>query len=1052
MKQQNTFFLFALLSALFGGMLISTPLTAQIVVMKNRGLEMALKNGQIIEKHLYTVEDGLAANDPFCSVKDSDGFIWIATRNGLNRFDGKNFQLFNTQQGGLAYNRVVWVYKDENKHLFLQYDTKKTTYNFCELFDLTTHKIIPIKTAYPHLPFSPDSIRNIEDEANKLYFHVAPAQIWELNGNTFTLKVDVAQHTKYIPQKHISSDYLLTKGDNLLINYFDAKMPLIFVTGDKVHLIPKKYVSPNMSEFEYFMDANKNPIVNTVRKNGKAITLRLNFQGDTLPAAAYPFVLPKENYTYFRDNLAFLEDPNFIMEETRGIKRYVCQHGGNRFSYIENGTIPASFPPRIPLYQLFYYCFQDNLNNLWLSASYGFIKISTHKSKFEHYFTNPVGDTKIESQARNIYADLKGNVYANIWENVSKADSHKQIKSKDLGSILYALVARGDSLYATVEDSLYVMNKTLNKPPRRSWLGMGYVWAIHFVSEEEIIMGTDLIQLYNLKTKEKRTVSNPNFPKTRDIYRFFKDKENALWAVSQNGLYLIKNEKVIDYYGFSAKDTTHKLPCREILDAYLDDKGIFWIATHSEGLYRWDKQKHSFQQFTTANGFPSNILVRIERDDYGFLWISTENGLCRFNRETFFINTYTTNDGLSHNEFNRISSFRAEDGKLYFGGLNGVNGLNPKDFLAENVHFNVPLQVTNFAQFEGESGKIIDKTFAFLQQKSITLYPNDRFCELTVQLLNYEEGENHYAYKVEGVDKDWNYIRGNTLRLSGLPYGKFQLRVKAQNHWGVWNEKVLIFPLEVIAPFYLRTWFLILSFLLLISGIFTLIRWRTYNLKQEKRALEEAVVQRTEELQSTIEERDLLLKELHHRIKNNFSLILSLIYYQSAISDETQTTDNLNALHQRITSISTAHDLILNTYDSEFSEDSLYIDDYFYNLAQAILGLDKREVQLVFEVQKCMLNTDTSVPLGILLNELLSNSLKYAKPEGEVLMITIKLSVKEDMIDFQFSDNGTFFSEEKRSNSFGTTIIKSMARQLKGKMQRDGANYQFHLRIKNQKS
>lgn len=282
-----------------------------------------------------------------------------------------------------------------------------------------------------------------------------------------------------------------------------------------------------------------------------------------------------------------------------------------------------------------------------------------------------------------------------------------------------------------------------------------------------------------------------------------------------------------------------------------------------------------------------------------------------------------------------------------------------------------------------------------------------------------------------------------------MPYGNFKLRIKAQNHWGVWNENELVYPLKVIAPFYLRTWFLVLSFFFVIAGILSYIRWQTFKLNQEKAVLEETVAQRTEDLRGAVEERDILLKELHHRIKNNFFLILSLIYSQSAKSDEAETTENLNALHQRITSISTAHDLILNTYDKEFSEDSLYIDDYLYSLSQALIGLDKREIQLTFEVEKYMLNTDTSIPLGILLNELLSNSLKYAQPAGEVLMITIKLSVENNRIDFQFSDNGTIFKEEKRSNSLGTTIIKSMVKQLKGKVEREAAHYHFYLYIKN---
>jgi hypothetical protein len=218
------------------------------MVMKTRGVEITLRDGYIIQKHLYTIEDGLASSEVLGGLQDSDGFIWLATRNGLNRFDGKQFKLFNTQTGKLAHNYIASIAQDENKHLFLRYGLldNTTVYNTIEVFDLETQTIIPIKKAYPNLPFSPDSIRNIQNEGDKVYFIVAPFQIWELAGKTFTLRIDVSKHIdKQKIKKHnfLRSSDVLYKGSKIIINMRDKEIPVIFTTSNEVYLLPKKYPS-----------------------------------------------------------------------------------------------------------------------------------------------------------------------------------------------------------------------------------------------------------------------------------------------------------------------------------------------------------------------------------------------------------------------------------------------------------------------------------------------------------------------------------------------------------------------------------------------------------------------------------------------------------------------------------------------------------------------------------------------------------------------------------------------------------------------------------------
>ena len=254
-------------------------------------------------------------------------------------------------------------------------------------------------------------------------------------------------------------------------------------------------------------------------------------------------------------------------------------------------------------------------------------------------------------------------------------------------------------------------------------------------------------------------------PGAKFVYRFLKDGAGAIWAVAENGLYkIIEVDKASKRQWSIINDPSPTIAHLSLLDAYADTEDIFWLATNGEGLYRWDRKANTFQQFNITSGFPSDVLYRIEPDEYNNLWISSDYGLIRFNKKTLAANTYSTANGITNNEFNRTSSFKAKDGQLFFGGLDGIIGFNPKELAADTRWFDVPLRVIAFNQFIGSQNKLVNETTELLNSAQITLAPTDRFFTLEFQLLDFAKDEvHHYAYKIEGVDKEWIYSNENAI-------------------------------------------------------------------------------------------------------------------------------------------------------------------------------------------------------------------------------------------------------------------------------------------------
>lgn len=229
---------------------------------------------------------------------------------------------------------------------------------------------------------------------------------------------------------------------------------------------------------------------------------------------------------------------------------------------------------------------------------------------------------------------------------------------------------------------------------------------------------------------------------------------------------------------------------------YEDARGIIWIGTNQGGLHRLDPNTGQITYFTTQDGLPSNHVASLTGDDRGNLWLGTNNGLCRFSPRTRACRNYNVSDGLPDNDFTTGTALR-RDGKLWFGTMNGIVSFNP-DSLRDNT-IPPPVYVSGFT--------VLGKPRP-LTTEPVELSHRENLLTFEFVALNYNSpGKNQYAYQLVGVDNDWVY--SGTRRFAAyteLVPGQYDFRVKAANNDGIWNEKGTTLRVVIRPPWWRTGW------------------------------------------------------------------------------------------------------------------------------------------------------------------------------------------------------------------------------------------------------
>ena len=845
-----------------------------------------------LQSEFFGIEEGLSHRNVQCIHQDRQGIIWLGTKYGLNRFDGYNFEWFTQEKNQLQSNEINHILEDQEGLMWLIETGGSNIYYIksISVFDPENHTVQSFEEKFGStLPFQLSSVLSFaQNEEGQFVFITKQNQLitYTESWNNYTINLGKFKKLHKIYWSPAEQFWVTLEEEAGLqkLLTFDSQAKLLnelkYDNSYYLHI----YGLQKDGSGKYFSAYNNIP------QNRKQVKF---FQIDSLGISS---IDTNTVYNHFSSELYDFGPLGSMLESSF----YFWVIGDQkRFNVIEKESRKtiAILNNQSPNFETTNHLFADKNNSVWIATQFGLYHFNSKKTPFKKYLSNQKEKGNNDLFAcRQITKDHENNLWIRVetpqevWKiNLEKNTSNNvSTKYSDLPAVPrisntnYAIfqISNQDILYSGSRKFFRVNPHTHEYQLLDSGLSARGIWnfyedktgKIWFHDQPHNELGylekDTIIRLTERLTETERPY----------LYQFFETQDsNIILLVTSNGIFTfdIKSQKIGNRY-WSKGNGKYFFPFDNIFHIQPDKDGTLWFATGSTGLIHVNFSKDSFtilQQYTRADGLPDNTIYAVYNDSEDNLWMSSDYGIIKFNKRLQRFTGYTEKDGISHNEFNRVSHYQDEGGNIYFGGLNGITAFDPKDFIQDTISNHAKIVITNFEQFDKERNQLVNKLSEIRKQKTITIQPDDRFFRLEFTLLTYEETSKiQYAYQIEGVDQDWNYQKENTIRISTLPYGQYDLRIKGQAANGQWSKHELIIKIKVLKPFYLQTWFLLVSILGFIAGAITFFFWRVSRLKKRQKELEQTVAERTKEIiedKKIIEQQSEDLKSLE-KLKSRF--------------------------------------------------------------------------------------------------------------------------------------------------------------------------------------
>jgi signal transduction histidine kinase/ligand-binding sensor domain-containing protein/DNA-binding response OmpR family regulator len=985
-----------------------------------------------------TTKDGLLSNSVNAILKDHYGLMWFATDDGLNRFDGTNFTVYRYQRGdstSLRANEVLALHEDRSGNLWIG-----TSGGGLSLYNRKKDAFInyPINGNVPGLTRN-DVIRSIcSDHQGKIWI----AQFEGL------YKLDPATHSisKYILRDAGGREVKTT----LSFVFHDSKQRLWVATDNGLFLYNIK-----TNTFRHYAHAPTNSFslcddkVRAVAedKRGNIWVGTVSGLCKLLPDGSGfvngPPITDSEIHCIASDddNLLWIGTSNGLTVyngQTDTFRSYKTEMG-NMLSLTSN-WIRCAYIDRQGIYWLGTYRgginkYDKNINLFNLVLNNVFQKNNTGNRIVSAMVENKNGKVLMGTDGSGLYE------YDPKKEKVYPVGIPlKEIASTSL-SVLALYRTRSNKLYlGTFTHGVFILDQETGKSTHlvqgqgKNDLTNGDIFCMQEDSKGNIWIGTNGggINVVNNERVIAKYSPHPSgngealLPINGYIRAIEEDADGNIWIGTHGGGIAIYHPVTGKWTLYNQENS--ELPSNKIQCLHRDRNGKMWVGTFSGGLAVFDPQKKQFSFFTEKDGLQNIMIYQIVEDAQGKLWLSTNTGISCFDTGTKSFRNFTCQNGLQNSNFIRGSGIQLKDGEIYFGGLQGFNHFYPDRL---TVNRNVPtviltdLRISNKSVAAGSEAPIKEQISV---AGEIRLDYKQNFA-LSFVALNYTiPKQNHYAYKLDGFDKDWNYIgTGNTASYTNLDPGEYVFRVKASNNDGIWSSKDTTIRIYVKPPFW-RTTYAYIFYVLFIGGLLLYSRYRGITRLRKKFALEQErqEVMRMQELDRL---KLKFLTNLSHDFRTPISLIMGPVDQLIEGEGAPGKLDKLNMVRRNAKRLLNLVNQLLDFRKMEEHELKLQLSKsdfiaYVKEVTESFRDLsEKKHIHFTFKTGILHLDAlfDHDKIERILFN-LLSNAFKFTLEGGHIIVDVQPAEQPGDQehtwVSIQVIDSGIGIPEDKKEMIF----------------------------------
>ena len=1013
---------------------------------------MGEKCSSWVKLKYLTIEEGLSNNFVVSITQDKKGFVWIATESGLNRFDGKNFKHYkkrrNSLQSTISGNELNKLYYDEDDNI-LWIATQREGLNS---FDCTTETFQEYKHTNDTNTIIGNDITHITGASN--------GNLWlssYYNGVDYYNK-ETKKFTHYnqstLPNLISNNVWTVEEDKNnklLFIGHVNEGLSVLSLKSKSIETFVHNPLDenslPGNEVRSILIDSNNNVWIGT--NNGLALYNPI-----------------KKDFTNFNHNMkgegSLAESLIFSIKELSDKRIFIATEGGGvsildpirhmfsspdsvNFIHIKENIEESGLSNRTVRD-----IFQDSFGNIWLGTYGNGINLIAHSSlNFKKWEYSPVINKKDrlnDKVAWGICADDEDNLWIgtdgggiNYFENGEiKTVFTKEADNLVDNAFLAAMKdSNGDLWFGAYQNGVNVYDSNLEifkeiKLPKDI-----DVRCFYEDKNKNILIGTSNgIYIYNQDSTNILNFNTENSPLLENQIRAIsQDKNGNLWiGTFGRGLFLIDNQmELIMHF-----DTNTDFFSNTINNIYKDSNDKMWVATGEGLVYFPDSNMLSnFIILTENDGLLNSHIRAITEDLKNNIWVSTNNGISRYDQTTKRIYNYDHTAGIPIGNFMSGSVTKTSNGTLYFGSQNGVCFFNPLD-IPTNLSM-TPVAITGLTVYSTNKESVNHGEYVPIQSKiKLPYYKNT--LNITFNNLNVNQNPiSEYAYLLEGANNVWtNTLGENHIILRNLSHGKYNLKIRARLLNQDWSDEIATLQISIQPPFWLSWWAKLSYVSILIVILIVIIRFYKRKLDLENTLL----LEKKNHLQEQYINNEKLrfFTNITHELKTPLTLILGPLRDMSNNPDLTaKQRRKINRIETNGKRLYELINQLLEFRKVETENRKLHISKRDLAILVSDIGLKYKELNINknlkihthIESKDTVLLFDSQI-ITIVLDNLISNSIKHTQ-KGEINIILKDFYENNtDYIEIEVNDTGKGIPEELHERIFDRYFQRDEDKEVSG--------------------